>query len=257
MTDTTGAANATITPDPAAPAAPAPDGQRTPSPADLAGRPAPSAPAAPVNTSEVDTTGWPEPARIAFEAQRERANALQAEAAKSRINAKEKAAEDARAAQLQQIAKVLGLATGEDEAPSLDSVTAQLTERTTEAEQARKDAALARTALALRVDPSRLDYLAYLVGRDDTIRGASATDPGFADTLTNTVRGILSTDPTLTAAALPSKSGADTYGGASGSEVTLDAFANMSAAERSKLYQADPAAYQSLADKAWNKSRGR
>lgn len=267
MTDTTGAAQAAASTTDTGQQAAGDDGAtRTPSPADLAGRPAPTV--APTSTSSgdgdgerrgpaVDMTGWPQAAIEAYRARDEQASTWQREAVKSRVNAKASAAEEATAATLQKVAQALGLAPAESEAPTVEKVTAELQQTRDAATEARKEAAFLKAAIAARIDPSKLDYVQYLATRDDAYRSATPDADGFADTLATTVRGILATDPTLTAAAPPRKSGADTYGGASGSEISPDAFAQMNAAERSKLYQQDPDTYQRLNDAAWQASRGR
>lgn len=234
----------------------------TPTPADLAARAATQQQAATSTDGgdgqrgpTVDMTGWPQAAIDAYKARDEQANTWHAEAVKTRVNAKAKAADEATAATLQKVAQALGLAPADDAPPSIDTVTAELQTTRQQAADATKDAALLRAAIDARVDPGKLDYLQFLATREAGFRDAAPDADGFADTVAATVRNIVAADPTIVTAAPSRKSGADTYGGASGSEITQDAFASMNAAERSKLYQQDPATYQALADGEWQRSR--
>lgn len=231
----------------------------TPSPADLAARAQQQqqqAPAGEQQQQELDTSGWPAEAREAYERQRERANNLQAEAAKGRLNAKAAAKAAGEQDMLAKVAQALGLAPAED-APTIEAVTSELQQTREQAATAAKDAALVRAALAARVDPSRLDYFEFLASKDPAYRDATPGSDDFTATIAATVKTIVSTDPTLTGAAPARRSGAEAYGGASGSEITQDAFTAMSMSERSKLYTTDPETYRRLSDAEYSTARAR
>lgn len=164
------------TPADVAPAAP------TPSPEPAAAAPAP----APTDTAKPNVWENPETAKAEIER-------LRRENGAARTNAKQQAADEARADLAQTIGKALGLVKG-DETADPAKLTEQLTASQVEAKQARVELAVFRNAEAVGADPlALLDSASFLAK-------AAALDPSDVDGLAAAMRDAVTANPRLGAA---------------------------------------------------------
>lgn len=233
------AADATPT-DPAAPAAPAaPEAPATP-PAPAA--PANPAPAAPAATTE-DAEPWNDPTKAKAEIDR-----LRKENGDARVNAKNAAREEGRTeaqtALAAALAPLLGIEIPGDKPATVEELTEQVGNVQVERDAATLEAATTRVAWELGVDPAKLDYLAFKLGKGEKL-DTSAAD--FSDKLKASVTALVAADPTLKRPGAVGVSGVENLAGSGGADtITPEAFAKMSIAERGKLFATDRAAYDKL-----------
>lgn len=145
---------------------------------------------------------------------------LRKENASDRTNAKTKAAEDARKAVVDDIAKALGLKEG-DKAPTVEELKAQLTEQSGQTEEARAAARdtqaeliVWRNATELKVDPQALtDSRAFA----SAIKNLDPSDPKkFEKAVKEAAQEAVKNNPRLAAQAAASSSSADHSGGPGG-----------------------------------------
>jgi len=125
-----------------------------------------------------------------------------AEAAKTRVNAKTQAAEQARQDLAKQIGKALGLVKEGDAAPDPQRLAEQLAQEQEHARQARVELAVYRAAGRAGADPDALlDSRAFLEGLKDI-------DPGDEKAVTDAIRKAMEKNPRLRANPAPAASGA-------------------------------------------------
>lgn len=207
----------------------------------------PAAPAA-NEAQAVDMTGWPQTAIDAYNRRDGDAKRYQAEAGDNRIAAKNGARAEGKTEATNDIAKallgVLGVELPGEEPATPEQLAAQVGNVTTERDAARTDAALARVALDLNLDPAKLDYIAFKLGKDGAL-DPSADD--FAGKLKASVTALVAADATLKRSGTVQASGVENLAGSGGADtITPEKFAQMSMIERSKLRQTDQAAYDRL-----------
>lgn len=238
-------APAAPTTDPATPpAAPAPTPQ-PPAPAP------PADPAAPPATdpAPTDDSPWNDPAKAKAEIER-----LRRERGDERIEAKKNAADEARTDLANALLVALGQKPGEGAAPTVESLTETVGTITTERDtaQAAADAANRSKAIVLAavnagVNPARLDYVEYLIGKQEAISGASPSDPAFDGTLTAAITTAIANDPSLKVPGAsigtggPGFSGTGTVG-----QMTKSEFDALPYAKRADLYRTNRAEYDRL-----------
>ncbi|WP_052334465.1 hypothetical protein [Streptomyces microflavus] len=163
-----------------------------------------------------------------------------AEAGKTRVTAKQKAADEARAELLAQFTALIDPSKGEQPATA-EQLTQQLTDSQQQARQTAVELTVYRTARDAGGDPDALlDSVAF-------IRSLSDIDPTDAAAITAAVQAAVTANPKLGAApAGPARGGAD-FTGQQGGAVTPAQFAAMSYGQRTELFQNDPATYRQLA----------
>ncbi|MFB6618221.1 hypothetical protein ACIGFK_07500 [Streptomyces sp. NPDC085524] len=166
--------------------------------------------------------------------------AARAEAGKTRVTAKQKAADEARAELAQQIGRALGLVEA-DTPPDPDLLTRQLTDERARARQTAVELAVYRTAREAGGDPEALlDSRAFsssLAGIDpaDTAAVRAAIEAAVA------VNSKLAAQPP----AGPTRGGAEFTHQPQG--ITPAHFAAMSYGQRVQLHRSDPDTYRRLA----------
>ncbi|QKN87649.1 scaffolding protein [Streptomyces phage Cumberbatch] len=166
--------------------------------------------------------------------------AARKDAGRSRVTAKQQAADDARAQLAQEIGKAIGLVPG-DTPPDPAQLTQQLTESQAQARQTAVELAVYRTARAAGADPDALlDSRAFAASLADV-------DPADTDAVTDAIKAAVQANPKLSAApAGPPRGGAD-FTGQQGAGITPAQFEAMGYAARAELFQTDPDTYRRLA----------
>lgn len=224
-------------PAPATPTPPAGDGAGTP-PAETDAEQQNTDPAATPGNSESESDRL---ARLETENAR-----LRRENASDRVNAKQAAADAARDEFAQAIGKALGLVTEGDEAPTVESLTASLTEQQAATTSAEQRAAAAETKLAVYLSaPQDVDATRLLKFTDflDAIRDIESDD---TDGLQKAITDTVAANPWLRTQAV-GPSSADIPGGSGEGSVTQEQFDAMSNAEKAALHKRDQATYRRLA----------
>lgn len=164
-----------------------------------------------------DDSPWADPNKAKAEIER-----LRRENASSRTSAKEQAAKDAEAALIQRLGKTLGLVDG-DKAPTAEELAQQLTEQTTQTEQARAahrdtqaELVVWRHAGDLKVDAQALtDSRAFAAA----IKDLDPSDAKFEEDVKKAAQEAVSKNPKLGAAPAAGSSSAD-HGGTGGGAST-------------------------------------
>lgn len=214
--------------------APASEGGQDPTTAPISAPPAAQPPSERQQQSE-DTA-----AQIA-RLEAELANARK-EAGKSRVTAKQRAADEARAELAQQIGKALGIV-DDDTPPDPDQLAQQLAAEQARARQTAVELAVYRTAREAGGDPDALlDSRQFAAAVADL-------DPADTDAITAAITAAVEANPRLAAQrqpAGPARGGAE-FSGPPSEGVTPAQFAAMDYAARAELYQSDPDTYRRLA----------
>lgn len=226
--------------------------QGTPSPADLAQRqqtpPAPTTPPTPQTqptppTPQQGDAGRPEHPWDTPDTAKAEIERLRRENGDARIEAKNQAAEDARREQLLQFAKVLGFEIPGEEPPTIDSLTQKVQASSEREQAATHDAALVQEAWDQGVNPAKLEYLRYLVGKQTFEVGTKE----YGAKLKEAIAGEIAKDSTLKLSGAGTASGVASFAGGDGQKpITKEQFDGMTMAERTKLYQTDKTAYDRL-----------
>lgn len=167
--------------------------------------------------------------------------AARKEAGKSRVTAKQQAADDARAELAQQIGRALGIVE-DDTPPDPAALTQQLADEQQRARQTAVELAVYRTAREAGGDPDALlDSRAFAASIADL-------DPADADAVRAAVEAAVAANPKLATAAPsgPARSGAE-FTGPGSAGVSAAQFAGMDYAARAELFQSDPDTYRRLA----------
>ena len=199
-----------------------------------------------------DTTGWPAEAREAFERQQRDILALRRERGDERINAKNQAAQEGARKALAEAAKLAGLEipglTDTDKGEADPKALAHtITTVSSERDDARKAEATVRAAWAAGVDPTKVDYLMFQLGRDAGYKALALDSSDFSDKLGASITALVAKDATLKLTGSAVASGVETLGGSNGSDkVTPEAFQSMSIADRQALYFRDKPLYDQL-----------
>lgn len=196
--------------------------------------------------AQVDTSAWPEEARKAYERRDADAKRYQREAGDARVHTRDKAREEERSTVLQRIMEVLDPEAAKTSEPTVESVTQQLQAAHAERDNARREAAAVQAAIGAGVDPARLDYLHYKLGRTDFAQLDPASAE-FSAKVKAAVDAQVSADQTLRAAGTAQVSGVESTGGhGTTSDITQERFAGMNMLERSDLRTRDRATYDRL-----------
>lgn len=173
---------------------------------------------------KTDANPWADPDKAKAEIER-----LRNENAASRTNAKTKAADDARKAVVEDIAKALGLKDGE-KAPTVDELTKQLTDQTTQTEQARATARDTQAELVVwrHADDLKVDAQALTDSRAfaSAIASLDPSSDTFEADVKKAAQAAAEKNPKLAAAPVAGSSSADhggPVGGAAKKPQSLDA----------------------------------
>jgi len=172
----------------------------------------------------------------------------------SKKNAAEEATKTATESTLAAVAKALGIALPGSEAPTLESVTQQLAESGTantattgERDTARKSLALTQAAWSEGVNPEKMDYLEFKLGKDADYLALDSADPEYQGMVKAAIAAIITADGSLKLAGQVTVSGAESFGGASGDDaITPAEFKGMPLGARTALKSRNPAAYTRL-----------
>lgn len=170
-----------------------------------------------------------------------------------RMQSKANAAAAAKQETLDAVAVALGIKTGKEPA-TLEGLTTQLTEAsgtitetTGKLSATQKALAITQAAWAEGVNPEKLDYLEFKLGKDADFQKIDTTKPGYEGKVKAAIAAVIAADSTLKLAGQVQRSGAESFGGASGDDaITKAGFAAMSMAARTALKQSNPAAYARL-----------
>lgn len=162
------------------------------------------------------------------------------EAGKSRVNAKTKAAEDAKASLVQELGKALGLVKDEKDKPTAAQLTEQLTAQQETAKQAQTQLAVYRAAGTLADPDMLLDSSSFL---------ASLKDVDTTDTkaVQAAVKAFVTDHPKFAPTQVAGASTVEHPGGTREGETTPQQFRAMGIAERTALKAKNPALYARLA----------
>lgn len=239
----------------AEPVAPAEQAPAPPSPADIAARQTPQAspqlsPQVPPQEAPVGESGetptetaeaspWDDP-----ETAKAMIAKLRRENATDRATARDTAAREARESLAKDVAKALGMDTG-DESPDPDALTKQAQEidqARTDAATARAEVAVLRTAAAAGADgDALLDSRAFMAS-------LAETDTSDTSAVQQLIAAAVDENPRFRVALVATgASAADHAGGSGEAAVTAEQFAAMRPAQKNALFQSDPALYRQLA----------
>ncbi|MET8399581.1 hypothetical protein [Streptomyces sp900116325] len=197
----------------------------------------PAAPAAPATGAPADTDTAATIARLESDLA-----AARKDAGKSRVTAKQQAADDARAELAQQIGKALGIVK-DDQPADPAQLTQQLAAEQAKARQTAVELAVYRTAAAAGADADAL------LDSRQFADAVAQLDPTDTTAITAAITAAIQTNPRLAAAQAPtgpSRGGAE-FGGPPAQGVTADQFAAMDYTARTALYESDPDTYRRLA----------
>ncbi|MFD9853448.1 hypothetical protein ACFWXZ_14465 [[Kitasatospora] papulosa] len=163
-----------------------------------------------------------------------------AEAGKTRVTAKQKAADEARAELLAQFTALIDPSKASTPATA-EQLTQQLTESQTQARQTAVELAVYRTARDAGGDPDALlDSRQFAASLADV-------DPADGAAITAAIQAAVTANPKLgTAPTGPARGGGE-FTGPPADEVSPAAFAAMDYAKRAQLYETDPDTYRRLA----------
>lgn len=237
-------------PAPAAPTDPAtpPAGDQTPPvPSPPAQPPAP--PAEPQQQNDDDASPWNDPAKAKAEIER-----LRRERGDERIEAKRTAAEEARKELLNTLTVALGGKPDGDQPPTVEALTAKVGEITserdtiaTERDNALRQTAIVKAALQAGVSPARLDYVEFLIGKRDDVRGVALDDASFGGTLTAAITDEIAKDSSLKAPGAAIGTGGPGFSGTgTAGQMTKAEFDALPYAKRADLYRTNKAEYDRL-----------
>jgi hypothetical protein len=179
---------------------------------------------------------------------------LTADANKARLTAKANAAAEATQKTLDAVAVALGIKTTDKEPATLEGLTKQLTEAggtitetTGKLSASQKALAVTQAAWSEGVNPAKLDYLEFKLGKDADFQKIDTSKPGYEGKVKAAIAAVIAADSTLKLAGQVQQSGAESFGGASGDDaITQAGFAAMSMAERTALKAKSPAVYARL-----------
>lgn len=242
-------APAVLDTDPATPpATPKPTPPATPDPAQP---PAPPGPAQPHATDPAlnDDSPWNDPAKAKAEIER-----LRRERGDERIEAKRNAAEEARKDVLNALTVALGGNPDGQQPPTVEAlteqvgtVTGELDAARTAAADAKRSAAIVRAAVAAGVNPARLDYVEFLLSKQDAISGASPDGAEFSGTLTAAITHVIANDPSLKVPGASVGTGGPGFSGTGAAgQMTKTEFDALPYAKRADLYRTNRAEYDRL-----------
>lgn len=222
-----------------------------PVPTPPAAAPSAAAPAAPQTNTQTDAsaTPWDDPATARAEIER-----LRRERGDERIAAKATARDEGMQTAIKALAAAVGIelpsegpATLEEALPLIGTVTTER-DAAREAQTAAERRLLAVTeAWAAGINPTKLTYLEYLLGNDDTFKTLDPKDAEAGAKVKASIAAQVAADPTLKTTGSTAASGAQSYGGAGEpTEITQAQFDAWPLDKRQELYFADRATYNRL-----------
>ncbi|MFD6873272.1 MULTISPECIES: hypothetical protein [unclassified Streptomyces] len=166
--------------------------------------------------------------------------AARAEAGKGRVNAKQAAADTARAELTAQLLGILDPSKAGQEATP-EELAQQLTSAQDQARQTAVQLAVYRTAAAAGADPDALlDSRQFAAALADV-------DPADTDAVTTAIKAAVLANPRLGAKITGPPVAGREFNSAPPQGVTTDQFAAMDYAARAELFQTDPTTYRRLA----------
>lgn len=188
-----------------------------------------------------DPEPWADPDKARREIER-----LRRERGDERINAKTAAADEARTQLLQQLTAVLDPNAKGGEAPTVESLTATVTETQGSLDAAQRRVAILEAAWDAGVDRKRMGYLSYLLSQDNTLSKLPVSADAFAATLTASLSREIDADPTLKGQVPQVVSGAQGFSGAGQQAMSKAEFDALSIEDRTRIYRDNPSEYQRL-----------
>lgn len=223
---------------PPAAQAPAADPASTQPPQDTP--PATSAPEAPAAPAADAGKGdaWDDPAKARAEIER-----LRRENGAARTTAKQQAADEAKQALAQEIGRALGLVQDDKQQADPAELAAQIGKLTD------GNKALAIENAILKAAPKHGADVGALTDSRTFLAKAEQLDPtaaDFGDKLSELIKSAVADNPKLKAAPVAGVSSADHAGGSGEGAVTKEQFDRMTVAQKSALYESDPATYKRL-----------
>lgn len=179
---------------------------------------------------------------------------LRRERGDERIQAKQNAAEEAKRDLLNTLTVALGGKPDGEQTPTVETLTQQVgtisQERDTaqqERDQALRSSAIVRAAVQAGVNPARLDYVEFLLGKRDDLRGVSPSDDAFGGTLTAAIADVIAQDSSLkTPGATIGTGGPGFSGTGAAGQMTKTEFDALPYAKRADLYRTNRAEYDRL-----------
>jgi len=189
-----------------------------------------------------DDSPWADPDKAKREIER-----LRRENGDARINAKTAAAEEARKEMLATLTKALDPNASGDE-PTIESLTSLLDAAKGDGTSAKIESAVVREAWAAGVDPKRVEYLQFVLGKRADFKSVDAASADLGATLKTMISEEIGNDSSLKATGAQQTTGDSQFGGAdSGTkQYTLTEFKAMSMQQRQELYRANRAEYDRL-----------
>lgn len=226
----------------------------TPSPADAAAAAAATAaaaPAAPAGDDQEAAGGaagdndspWADPEKAKREIDR-----LRREAGDQRINAKKTAAEEARTELLATLQAALD-PNAKKGAPALtaEQLTEKLAASTTENVNAARAAGVVAAAWQANLNPAKLDYLQFQLGKNAAYQKLDPAAADFATKLSAVITAEVTKDPSFKLSGAAVASGVEQHGGTGGATgMTKTQFDKMPYTERLALYTTNRAEYDRL-----------
>ncbi|MFD8948987.1 hypothetical protein ACFV0B_09060 [Streptomyces xanthophaeus] len=166
--------------------------------------------------------------------------AARAEAGKGRVNAKQQAAETARAELTAQLLGILDPSRAGQQATP-EELTQQLTTAQAQARQTAVELAVYRTAATAGADPDAL------LDSRQFADSLANVDPANTDAVTAAIKAAVLANPRLGVKVTGPPVGGREFGSAPPQGVTPDQFAAMDYTARAELFQTDPTTYRRLA----------
>lgn len=167
---------------------------------------------------------------------------LRNENAKTRTDAKTKAAEAAQASLIDKIGRALGIIT-DTHTPTVEELTSTLTDTQHDAHQARLHLAVYKTAHGKADADALLDSHSFRAH-------IANIDPNDTSQLTHAITQFIADNPRFTPAQVAGASAVEHAAGSGEQAVTLDQFRAMNGQQRNALHSTNPNLYRQLADQA-------
>lgn len=193
---------------------------------------------------------WADPVKAKAEIDR-----LRRERGDERMDAKRKAAEDARKELLQTLTKALDPDAKDGQPATVEGLTASLQQTSTQLQQTQgqvgtlsKELAVTKEAWKQGVDPRKLDYLAFTLTRRSDFAQLDPAADDFSTKLSAVITQAITEDSSLKLSGAAVGTGAEQFGGANGSpqSLTKEQFAALPVAEKSRLFQTNRAEFDRL-----------
>ncbi|QPK81121.1 hypothetical protein G7Y41_08790 [Schaalia sp. ZJ405] len=167
---------------------------------------------------------------------------LRGEAASNRVNAKQKAAEEAEQNLARKIGQALGLTPTDDEKPSVEDLTARVAQ--SEAARTKAETLLAVYQAAQGIADA--DMLIDSASFHNTLADIDTSNP---KAVADAIKAFVTEHPKFKPVQATGQSSVDHAAGSGEGHITLDQFKAMSGQERQALYASNTELYTQLADK--------